>query len=105
MRPKMTDFVSILTPTGEKDRFGKSVTTETISAARVAPLIRTVQTPDGNRVDTAAEIDLPANAVVGHGYRIKFYNQFNQWQTAAVLSLDSTPDLGNHVLFWTVQVG
>lgn len=105
MRPPMTDIVSILTPTGEVDRFGRNITTEQISSARVAPLIRTIETPDGNKVDTTAEIDLPPEIVVGYGTRIKFFDQFKQWKESTVLSLDYSPDLANRVLFWTVRVG
>jgi hypothetical protein len=105
MRPKMPDIVSIMTPTGEIDRFGRNVTTETVSSARVTPLITTIQTADGTTSDVAAEIDLPPEVVVGHGTRIKFYNQFKVWQEADVLRLEPTNDLANHVLFWTVQVG
>lgn len=105
MKPKMPDIVSVMTPTGEIDRFGRSVTTEQISAARVTPMMKTVETSDGNRIETAAEIDLPTEILVGHGSKIKFLNQFKQWQTGSVVRLDATPDLANHVLFWTVQVG
>lgn len=105
MRPKMPNIVTVLTPTGEIDRFGRNITTEQICSARVMPLIRTVESPEGNKVDTAAEIDLPPEIMVGHGSRIKFYDQFKQWKEASVLRLDYSPDLANHVLFWTVQVG
>jgi hypothetical protein len=105
MRPKMPDIVTVMTPTGEIDRFGRNVTIDVTASARVTPLIRTVETADGNKVDTAAEIDLPPEVIVGHGTKIKFYNQFKQWQEGNVLRLDFSPDLANHVLFWTVQVG
>lgn len=104
-RPPMNEIVEVMTPTGEVDRFGRNVTETTVTSARVAHIHRTIETNDGQRRDATAEIDLPPEMPVGFGYSIKYVDQVGNDTTGAILRVNSSNDIANHVLWWTVEVG
>jgi hypothetical protein len=105
MRPPMPDFVTVKIPTDEVNEWGKYITNEFVFPARVANNTRTVETADGNYEDVRAEIDLPPEAIVGHGTKIVYINQYNESVEGTVITVTYAPTLRNTVLFWTVQVG
>lgn len=104
IRPPMTDFVTIMTPTGEVDRYGRPVTSETVSVARVEFTGKAIETTDGTRRVISAEIDLPPETPVDYGYSIKYKNPLGQEVTSNVLKFVGAYDFAKHVLYWTVSV-
>ncbi|WP_251525394.1 hypothetical protein [Metabacillus litoralis] len=97
----MKQKVAIMTPTGEKDKYGRPILQPIDSKARVQFSTRLIQGTDGQQHETSLEVDLPSGVSVQYGTEIEY-----KGTKGKVIAMNESTNLsGNKVFFRTVYVG
>lgn len=101
MKPPMKQKVTIMTPTGTKDKYGRPILESSTTKARVQFSTRLVRGTDGQQYETSLEVDLPSGVSVQYGTEIEY-----KGTKGKVIAMNESTNLsGNKVYFRTVYVG
>lgn len=104
MRPPMRNkaIISIEDRTKPPDRYGKYPIIETEVQARVKHSTEFVRTSSGTEIESKLEVDLPPEINLKDGQTIKAQDNFGEWHTAVIMSIDEATNFaGNRVLYRT----
>lgn len=106
MMPPMKQFVSLLTPGEETDKYGRPLMIEAQIKARVELTTKVVETTDGTKKQAVLEVDFRPEIPVGYGSRVRYIDDFGNVIEGSALSIDESKSLsGKKTYFRTVLFG
>lgn len=101
----MDKEVTVYSPTGEKDKYGKPVLKPITSKARVQFSTKTIMSKEGVAYQSVLDIDLPAETFVSFGTKISYTQQGVTTEGSVILLEDVLNLTGTHVDYRNVSVG
>lgn len=116
--PPMKDKVTVYTPSGEKDKYGKPAFSKEISKARVqytsevfqlsdgTKFASTVKETDGTKFTSTLKVSLPSDTRIEYGSEIEWIGRFGEVIRGDVTVLEETLNYsGKKVYYRTAYVG
>lgn len=117
-KPPMNDVVTVYTPTGEENKYGKPAFSVSTSAARVAyssevfqlsdgtKFASTVKETDGTKFTETIKVNLPPTTKIQYGSEIEWTDRFGGTVRGDVTVLEETLNYsGNKVYYRTAYIG
>lgn len=101
----MNQEVTVYSPTGEKDKYGKDILKPIISKARVQFSTKTIMSKEGVAYQSILDIDLPTETLVSFGTKISYTQKGVTTQGAVILLEDVLNLAGTLVDYRNVSVG